>query len=635
MKQFAKHGMVLVAVMGVLLGTGAYFHRDGLHPNTSVDTMLLLIPDSANMEDPLIREWLDAADEEGFHLEVVRDSKLLDPMFQFHAAGLIVPDQVHRIANEALIGTLHDYVDRGGKLMLVYDACTLDLNGFFPRLESRLSDLVGVNYALYDKYKKNTTEAGQIWGNQKAMEELELPPGRYVPLTTESEKPGWLQRVSWYGTEDKENNQKKFTLVRYLYNDLKYSFFRTAGEFDGKVLLDSKAGLIAGYRKHGRGSVLFVNLPLGYLKSRTDGLLLHAFLRYFAGHILRLPYLTSVPDGTGGLVFNWHIDAMSSLKPIAVLDKAGIFDQGPFSIHFTAGPDVDKFGDGKGLNIEHNSEAQKWIRYFLRRGDVVGTHGGWIHNYFGMHLAENNQSDFERYIMMNTQAMEHASGQRMTEYSAPVGNHPEWVTSYLEQRGFLAYYFSGDSGMGPTRVYRDRGRDGSSIWGFPILHLGTEASLEEMNFDSVPQPLVQNWMLSLEDYTANKRLARLFYSHPLGATAYVHVLQKWLQHAQELSGEGRFRWYTMTDLANFLNSRRQVKWSLTRSGSKLLLEASHPKNLVHESWIFPKSEYLGLRVVQGRASVKDEGDIWLVTAKDGKYFEIEMEEHIAHPKNGL
>ncbi|PYX94103.1 MAG: hypothetical protein DMG67_02405 [Acidobacteria bacterium] len=172
MKQFAKHGMVLVAVMGVLLGTGAYFHRDGLHPNTSVDTMLLLIPDSANMEDPLIREWLDAADEEGFHLEVVRDSKLLDPMFQFHAAGLIVPDQVHRIANEALIGTLHDYVDRGGKLMLVYDACTLDLNGFFPRLESRLSDLVGVNYALYDKYKKNTTEAGQIWGNQKAMEEL-------------------------------------------------------------------------------------------------------------------------------------------------------------------------------------------------------------------------------------------------------------------------------------------------------------------------------------------------------------------------------------------------------------------------------------------------------------------------------
>src|SRR5207245_6430839 len=114
------------------------------------------------------------------------------------------------------------------------------------------------------------------------------PPGRYVPLTTESEKPGWLQRVSWYGTEDKENNQKKFTLVRYLYNDLKYSFFRTAGEFDGKVLLDSKAGLIAGYRKHGRGSVLFVIRPTRYLERRAGGVLLPRLYRCFVSHLVGL-----------------------------------------------------------------------------------------------------------------------------------------------------------------------------------------------------------------------------------------------------------------------------------------------------------------------------------------------------------
>ncbi len=628
MKKLTKHGAILVAVIAALLGTGMYLHRDGSRPSASLDTILLLIPDSADVEDPLIREWLDAADEEGFHLEVVRDSKLLDPMFQFHAAGLIVPDQVHRIANDALIGALHSYVDRGGKLMLVYDACTLDLNGFFPRLESRLSNLAGVSYALYDKYKKNTMESGQIWSNKQTMEELEIPPGRYAPFTTASEKPGWLQTVSWNGAGAKESSEKKFTLFRYQYNDLKYSFFRTSGEFDGKALLESKVGLVAGYRKHARGSVLFVNLPLGYLKIRTDGLLLHAFLRYFAGHILRLPYLAGVPDGTGGLVFNWHIDAASALKPMAILQQAGIFDQGSFSIHFTAGPDVDKFGDGKGLDVEHNPEAQKWVRYFLRRGDAVGTHGGWIHNYFGAHIADDNQSDFERYIMMNTQAMEHASGQRMTEYSAPLGNHPEWVTRYLEQRGFVAYYFSGDSGMGPTRVYRDRGREGTAIWGFPILHLGTEAALEEMNSDNVPGPLIQNWLIGITDYTANNRVARLFYSHPLGATHYVPVLQNWLQHAQELASEGRFRWYTMTGLANFLNSRRDVKWLLGRSGSKLLLQASHPKSLAHQSWIFPKSEYRSLHVVQGSAAVEDEGDIWLVAARDCTHLTIEMEGHI-------
>src|SRR5438477_11452183 len=99
-----------------------------------------------------------------------------------------------------------------------------------------------------------------------------------------------------------------------------------------------------------------------------------------------------------------------------------------------------------------------------------------------------------------------------------------------------------------------------------------------MNFDSVPQPLVQNWMLSLEDYTANKRLARLFYSHPLGATAYVHVRQQWLQHAQGLSGEGRFRWHTMTDLRNFLKSPRQVKRSWTRSARTPAWASRHPNS---------------------------------------------------------
>src|SRR5215471_10675600 len=125
MKRVAKHGGILAAVLAVVLGSGAYLHRDELHQSTSVDTVYLLIPDSANVEDPLIQEWLDAAEEAGFHLQVVRDYKLLDPMIQFQAAGLIVPDQVHGRANDALIGALRDYVDRGGKLMLVYDACTL------------------------------------------------------------------------------------------------------------------------------------------------------------------------------------------------------------------------------------------------------------------------------------------------------------------------------------------------------------------------------------------------------------------------------------------------------------------------------------------------------------------------------
>ena len=211
------------------------------------------------------------------------------------------------------------------------------------------------------------------------------------------------------------------------------------------------------------------------------------------------------------------------------------------------------------------------------------------------------------------------------EYSAPLGNHPEWVTDWLEKHGFIAYYFAGDTGMGPTMVYRDHGRNGSSIWGFPIVHLGTEASLEEMNFDNVPGPIVQSWLRGVADFTAQNHVARLVYSHPFGATRYVPALQQWLQHTRELSDHREFRWYTMTGLATFLNTRRQVQWSLGRSENKLLLQASHPHSLDHQTWLFPKSQYRNLRVVQGNAAVQGEGNFWLVAANDCKHLAIEME----------
>jgi hypothetical protein len=622
MKRLFKYGITL-AVFAAMLGTLAAYRHLNIKGGASVDTILLLIPDSADSADPQIQEWIDAAAEEGLHLEVVRDSSLLDPMFHFHAAGLIVPDQVHRTANDTLIGALQSYVRNGGNLMLVYDACTWDLNGFFPKYGSRLTGLAGVRYALYDEYRKNTMETNAIWSSSETMQDLGVPPGKYVPLDSKDQPEAW-RAVSYGKNADGQTDATRFALVRYLYGELKYPSFRTSGQFDGKVLLQSGAGIAAGSRKYGLGQVLFVNLPLGYLKLRTDGLMLHSFLHYFAVHMLQLPWLTSVPDGMGGLVMNWHIDAQSALKPIEILAKGGIFDQGPFSAHMTAGPDVDMLRDGKGLNLEHNPMARKWIQYFLEHGNAVGSHGGWIHNYFGNNVSDTNEAVFEKYLELNRDAMEKVSGRRMTEYSAPLGAHPDWVTLWLEKNGFNAYYFSGDTGMGPTRVYRDNGRVGSSIWAFPILHLGPEASFEEMNFDGVSLSTVQAWLMEIADFTAREHSARLFYSHPFGAVRYMPALQEWLRHTAILSQENQFRWYTMSGLADFLNTRSQVHWSLTRSGGTVLLQASHPKTLAHLTWMLSKSLYRKPAVVQGKAVVSTSGDLWIVTAGDCASLAVEF-----------
>jgi hypothetical protein len=596
----------------------------------SADTILLLLPDSADEKDPQVKVWIDAAQEEGFHLQTVRDSTLLDPMFQMRSAGLIVPDQVHREANDAVIGALHRYVEDGGRLMVVYDACTWDLHDRYAPHSSRLSDLAGVDYALYDHFGTNSISTGSIWGTTSAMKQLSIPPGAYTSARSRQEASPLRKVALRSGPAAGEDRQ---VLVGYLYGELDYSSFQTSGAYQGKTLLESTTAVVAGEHKHGRGDVLFANLPLGYLETRTDGMLLHSFLRYFALDMLHLPYLANVPDGIGGVVMNWHIDAASALKPMATLRKAGILENGPFSADITAGPDVDEFHDGKGLNLQQNQEARFWVQFLLQHGDEVGSHGGWIHNYFGKNLSDANEDTFEKYLVLNKKTVEGAAGHSVSEYSAPLGNQPAWVTGWLEKNGVVAYYFTGDSGMGPTRVYRDQGREGEKIWAFPILHFGLQASFEEMDMESISQQDVRNWLMNVADFTSQLHLIRLVYSHPIGATHYLDALQEWCQHAHELQADRRFRWYTMSQVANFLNARQEVTWNIENDGANSVLSAKHPRTLEHQAWMFSDRKYDKPQIQEGSADVRDQDGYWIVAANNCKQLKLRLAERPAGSTN--
>ena len=543
MSSVTKRIFVLALLPVLLLSTAAYMRHHVSPPTKEIDNLVLLIPDGIDANSPEVRVWQDAASEEGLHLKLIRDSDFLNPMRDLHSArAMILPDEIHRVCNDALTGALYEYVRDGGKLMIAYDACTWDLNSHFTKAESRLSGLAGVSYAMYDRYRTDAIHWSSVWGTGSTMRDLQIPPGKYVraervpkdgsyraailttdegfePGPSDSEAPPVttavasnsaapaLARANANDLAPKlvplaappaaapKAAEREYIFVRYQYGDLEYPSFRTAGEFDGTVLLRDTGGIAAGYRHEGKDAVLFVNLPLSYLEARTDGLLLHAFLRYFGVKLMHLPYMAAVPDGVGGLVFNWHLDAYSAVKPIMALEAAGVFNQGPYSIHITAGPDVDTFHDGKGMNVDHNVESQRFIESLIARGHVIGSHGGWIDNYFGEHLNDKNESEFARYLSLNLAALHKVWTKPITEYSAPVGNHPQWVSRWLERNGILAYYFTGDSAMGPTEVYRDNTRDGTNIWGFPILHLGKYASLEEMGFDKLPEPIVRrSWV---------------------------------------------------------------------------------------------------------------------------------------------
>jgi hypothetical protein len=587
----------------------------------SSDRMILLLPDDMSTRDPQVTMWLDAASEEGLQLIPVHDSAFVRPLFrQSKGAGVILPDSIHQRVSDVFLTALKGFVSGGGRLLLVYDAGTLLPNGRYAPYKSRLSDLAGVSYALYDTLADKTMQWSPIRALDSTFDLLNIPPGKYYPFRIGMSAPEALPAGS--AAIDS-------VLRRYKYGDLEYPSFATSGRYEGNVLLHSSAGVVAGEHLFEKGSVLFVNLPLSSLKGKTDGLMLHAFLTYFAFHTLALPRLLAVPDGIGGIVLNWHIDSNAAIKPLEEIASWGLLKQGPYSVHITAGPDTFIPGDHRGFNVANNLVGQTLIRKYLDLGYTIGSHGGWIHNYFASHVATDDPASLEKYLVWNKGALEQITGTPVVEYSAPDGNQPIWVTHWLEAHGFVAYYFTGDSGMGPTQGYRRGIREGANIWAFPILHLDRAAAFEELSQEGYPAEEVEGWLEAVTAFTIGHHLARLIYFHPPGILAYHDVVEHWLQMTGSARDRNTFRWYTMTELAHFLNRRKYVQWRTAENDGVLKISAADPDGLAHFAWQLPATHYDAPEIVEGNATVAKDGNSWIVVANSGSG--LEFTSRVLHP----
>jgi hypothetical protein len=136
---------------------------------------------------------------------------------------------------------------------------------------------------------------------------------------------------------------------------------------------------------------------------------------------------------------------------------------------------------------------------------------------------------------------------------------------------------------------------------------------------------IERWLAAVTDFTSAHRSVRLMYFHPPGILQYHDLVNRWLEQTGRLKAEGRFRWYTMTELANFLNSRKQVKWKVSDDGGLVTVEAIHPLSLNHETWRIPASSFAQPRIVEGSGKVVRDDDAWIVIAGEGKDLRFEME----------
>ena len=267
-------------------------------------------------------------------------------------------------------------------------------------------------------------------------------------------------------------------------------------------------------------------------------------------------------------------------------------------------------------------------------GHSVGSHGGWIHDYYGLHVSEDNQwlstggacvntvvriDNYQQCLLLNRQAVDGVVGKVSRSYSAPEGNNPLWAMGWLEQQGVVATYFAGHTGLGATRQYREGQLLNPKIWVFPVTPQGLYATFEEFQAYGVPAADVLAGYKALIDFNVAQNTSRLIYAHPPGALLWSSVLTDMLAYAR--AQKGRFAWYTLPRLADFMNRRLAVSWSqvLDPATSVTRFTASHPSSLKDMVWRLPRTRYVNLpRIESGQATVDgSDPQYWQIKATGG------------------
>ena len=206
-------------------------------------------------------------------------------------------------------------------------------------------------------------------------------------------------------------------------------------------------------------------------------------------------------------------------------------------------------------------------------------------------------------------------GPLLREYSPPVGNNPLWAMDWLENNGVVAAYFAGHTGMGPTRQYREGQLRNAGMWMFPVTPFRQYATFEEFQTARTPKDAALDWYRSSVDFAIDHNTTRMIYMHPNGANVWPDVLLNLLAYAKE-KGDKKFKWYTMTRLADFMTARQDVKWTEQRDANGMSkFVVTHSSSLNEMVWLLPKTRYADLPVsTDGSVTVSDQGKYWAVRA---------------------
>ena len=562
----------------------------------------LVFDPSTLADDSFIKDAYDSVlEEEGIaHAWIsTRDLLLLDGgELARRFETLIFPDGLVQQMPVATLDRGREFMREGGNIVVVLDAGVKDTEGDY-RSGGVMAPLIGVQYQRYRTERDDAYLEGNLDFSTPALtSEWQIPPGKLY---------------------------EGHVVGGYSYGRLDYPMASAEVINEDVEIFASFEGIpVLAQRSLGRGEALWVNLPLGYLKAYGDDLPLRTVLRSYLFDVVEMPHLVSSPGGVGGLVMDWHIDSQIEWEGIPSLIASGVLRSGlrqQFDV--TAGPFRDRPGDG--LGFDACGAGREHLESLLPFGEI-GSHGGWSHNYFSENLENSRLSgtQLRDLIVQNEECLESVTQRKVRAYSAPNGVHPPALTRLLEERGVVAYYYTGDTGSAPNRTFLDGERVSDDAWAFPVMPNGLYASVGEMVKAGLSPQEVEQWLGDTLDYIGTQRTVRLLYSHPydLSDKRYLAVYNEFLDDAELLQSLGKLRVEPMTYFADFMSRFVDTDFSFVRSEGALEVELRNPRGLKDVSFAVPRG-WLATEqhLPQGLGTAPAEGDydVFVVRSNESSF----------------
>lgn len=557
-------GPVLIIVFCLLeyfsFMPGRYFSWAGQSGRVSVAVLATESgPDQAKL---ILAAYEQVLNEEGFPYRVIS----AEDLYRYGGNGLkenfealIVPEYLNSAMSPESVNIISEYIKiYGGQVLLSFDPAT-GLSEKELRPKSLLSETAGLDFYLTegDGRKKPTYAGFWIFPSAEISRMWGITPGKL----------------------DRDN-----AVCSYSFGKLKFEHARATNVNARVIAFDRGSGennpVITEKTYPGGGTAVYINIPLGKYKIRSDDLTLRSVLRSFLVKYAKAPRLLNSPGGEGGMVFNLHICSGAYNRALLVMLMQGLFQHDlPFSIHITAGPDTYKFGDNMGFFAESKYRGRPLLEVLQNYGEI-GSHGGWAHNFFAYNMQYLTQDRVFQLINWNSEALEEVTGKKVVEYSAPGGNHPFWVNPGLAELGIKAYYYAGETGSSPTHPRLNDKFAGQAMWAFPISPFREFASLEEMERGGVKQEEVRQWIDDLIDFTTKEKVIRMIYTHPSDTRFCMGAIKAFEDKAREEQEKGRLRIAPMSNFADFLDRRAKTVFIIRKQdGYNYAIDLENPDGL--------------------------------------------------------